>query len=68
MFFFDFEILVLGANYGTGRMGGLMSVFIMGVYDEDTDTFRTVCRVDYITMIISPLFLSRLEMDMMMQL
>lgn len=22
-----------------------MSVFMMGVYDEDTNTFRTVCRV-----------------------
>lgn len=24
------DLLVLGANYGTGRMGGLMSVFLMG--------------------------------------
>lgn len=39
------DLLVLGANYGTGKMGGLMSVFIMGVYDEATKKFKTVCRV-----------------------
>ncbi len=39
------DLIVLGANYGTGRMGGLMSVYIMGVWDPDTDQFKTVCRV-----------------------
>ncbi len=38
------DLLVLGANYGTGRMGGLMSVYIMGVHDPETDKFKTVCR------------------------
>eukprot|EP01117_Protostelium_nocturnum_P010644 TRINITY_DN3832_c0_g3_i2.p1 TRINITY_DN3832_c0_g3~~TRINITY_DN3832_c0_g3_i2.p1 ORF type:complete len:848 (+),score=249.92 TRINITY_DN3832_c0_g3_i2:325-2544(+) len=39
------DLLVLGANYGTGKMGGLMSVFLMGVYDKETKTYKTVTKV-----------------------
>jgi DNA ligase-3 len=38
------DLVVLGAYYGTGSKGGLMSVFLMGVYDEANDVFRTVCK------------------------
>ncbi|CAJ0920049.1 unnamed protein product, partial [Mesorhabditis belari] len=39
------DLIVLGAYYGTGNKGGKMSVFLMGVYDEDTETYRTVCKM-----------------------
>ena len=44
------DLLVLGAYYGTGRMGGLRSVFLMGVHDPKTGKFKTVCRVTKIFM------------------
>eukprot|EP00727_Mastigamoeba_balamuthi_P002230 m51a1_g12003 putative dna ligase 3 (895) ;mRNA; f:142-3815 len=39
------DLLVLGGYYGTGRLGGKVSVFLMGVYDQQDDVFRTVCKV-----------------------
>lgn len=39
------DLLVLGMYYGTGSKGGKMSIFLMGVYDEDEDNFKTVCKV-----------------------
>uniref|UniRef100_A0A6B2KYW2 DNA ligase n=1 Tax=Arcella intermedia TaxID=1963864 RepID=A0A6B2KYW2_9EUKA len=39
------DLIVLGAYYGTGNKGGLMSIFLMGVYDEKEDRFKTVCKV-----------------------
>lgn len=36
----DLDLLVLGANYGTGRRGGILSTFVLGVIDDersDTD-------------------------------
>ena len=33
------DLVVLGAWYGTGNKGGLMSVFLMGCYDEDSKRF-----------------------------
>ena len=30
------DLVVLGAWYGTGNKGGLMSVFLMGCYDENS--------------------------------
>lgn len=38
------DLIVLGANYGTGRYGGVMTAFIMGVFDPETEKFKTVCR------------------------
>eukprot|EP00057_Strongylocentrotus_purpuratus_P017005 XP_011671479.1 PREDICTED: DNA ligase 3 [Strongylocentrotus purpuratus] len=38
------DLLVLGAFYGTGTKGGMMSVFLMGVYDPNSDSFRTVTK------------------------
>ena len=39
------DLVVLGAWYGTGNKGGMMSVFLMGCYDEDRDTWVTVTKV-----------------------
>jgi len=39
------DLVVLGANYGTGKFGSLMSVFLMGTYDTDDKRWKTVCKV-----------------------
>ncbi|GJQ69356.1 lig3 [Trypoxylus dichotomus] len=39
------DLIVLGAWYGTGRMGGMMSIFLMGCYDEKKKQFLTVTKV-----------------------
>eukprot|EP01125_Pyxidicula_operculata_P015395 TRINITY_DN5220_c0_g1_i2.p1 TRINITY_DN5220_c0_g1~~TRINITY_DN5220_c0_g1_i2.p1 ORF type:complete len:896 (+),score=176.10 TRINITY_DN5220_c0_g1_i2:14-2701(+) len=39
------DLIVLGAYYGSGNKGGLKSIFLMGVYDPDSDSFKTVCKV-----------------------
>ncbi|XP_063909442.1 DNA ligase 3 isoform X2 [Zophobas morio] len=39
------DLIVLGAWYGTGKKGGIMSIFLMGCYDEDSDKFCTVSKV-----------------------
>jgi DNA ligase-3 len=36
------DLVVLGAYYGTGKKGGLMSVFLLGCYDQQTDRWYTV--------------------------
>lgn len=38
------DLIVLGAYFGTGLKGGLLSVFLMGVYDKESKTFKTVCK------------------------
>ncbi|XP_041479664.1 DNA ligase 3-like [Lytechinus variegatus] len=38
------DLLVLGAFYGTGTKGGMMSIFLMGVYDPASESFRTVTK------------------------
>uniref|UniRef100_A0A914RKD8 ATP-dependent DNA ligase family profile domain-containing protein n=1 Tax=Parascaris equorum TaxID=6256 RepID=A0A914RKD8_PAREQ len=38
------DLIVLGAYYGTGCKGGMMSVFLMGVYDETSNVFLTVTK------------------------
>jgi DNA ligase-3 len=38
------DLLVLGGYYGTGAKGGMLSVFLMGVYDEETQTYKTVTK------------------------
>ena len=39
------DLVVLGAYYGTGKKGGMKSVFLMGVYDEKQDKWLTVTKV-----------------------
>lgn len=39
------DLIVLGAWYGTGKKGGIMSIFLMGCYDENIDKFVTVSKV-----------------------
>jgi DNA ligase-3 len=38
------DLLVLGAYFGTGSKGGLLSVYLMGCYDKKSKTYKTVCR------------------------
>ncbi|XP_077998506.1 DNA ligase 3-like [Glandiceps talaboti] len=38
------DLVVLGAFYGTGNKGGIMSVFLMGVYDPVTMKWCTVTK------------------------
>lgn len=39
------DLIVLGAWYGTGKKGGMMSTFLMGCYDNSKDIFLTVTKV-----------------------
>ncbi|KAK7093638.1 hypothetical protein V1264_007347 [Littorina saxatilis] len=38
------DLIVLGAYYGTGNKGGLMSIFLMGCYDPASKQFCTVSK------------------------
>ncbi len=39
------DLVVIGALYGRGRKGGNLSSFLMAVYDDVNDVFRSVCKV-----------------------
>ncbi|XP_026281642.2 DNA ligase 3 [Frankliniella occidentalis] len=39
------DLVVLGAFYGTGQKGGMMSIFLMGCYDPATRRWCTVTKV-----------------------
>ncbi|EFA78161.1 BRCT domain-containing protein [Heterostelium album PN500] len=39
------DLLAIGGYYGTGTSGGLVTVFLMCCYDEETETYKTVCKV-----------------------
>ena len=39
------DLVVLGAWYGTGKMGGQYSIFLMGCYDKKTSLWKTVTKV-----------------------
>lgn len=39
------DLVVLGAYFGTGNKGGMMSVFLMGCYDEKCKRWCTVTKV-----------------------
>jgi len=39
------DLVIIGALYGRGRKGGILSSFLMAVYDKDNDVFKTVCKV-----------------------
>jgi len=39
------DLVVIGAFAGRGRRSGKFGALLMGAYDEDTDTFKSVCKV-----------------------
>lgn len=39
------DLVVLGAWFGTGKMGGQYSIFLMGCYDSKSRTWKTVTKV-----------------------
>ncbi len=39
------DLVVIGALYGRGRKGGNLSSFLMAVYDQKEDIFKSVCKV-----------------------
>lgn len=39
------DLVVIGANFGSGSKGGMLSTFLMGVYDPKTSKWKTVCKV-----------------------
>lgn len=39
------DLIVLGAWFGTGKKGGMMSIFLMGCYDKYTQKYCTVTKV-----------------------
>ena len=39
------DVRVLGAWYGNGRKAGWYSPFLVAVYDEETETYQSLCRV-----------------------
>lgn len=39
------DLIVLGAWFGTGKKGGMMSIFLMGCYDPYSQKFCTVTKV-----------------------
>ncbi|AOP31861.1 ATP-dependent DNA ligase [Volepox virus] len=38
------DLVVLGAYYGKGTKGGMMAVFLMGCYDDDSGKWKTVTK------------------------
>uniref|UniRef100_A0A2C9LSK5 ATP-dependent DNA ligase family profile domain-containing protein n=1 Tax=Biomphalaria glabrata TaxID=6526 RepID=A0A2C9LSK5_BIOGL len=38
------DLVVLGAYYGTGNKGGMMSIFLMGTFDPDKQRWVTVTK------------------------
>ncbi len=39
------DLVVVGGLYGRGRKAGYISSFLMAVYDDENDIFKTVCKV-----------------------
>ncbi|MEM2137451.1 MAG: ATP-dependent DNA ligase, partial [Candidatus Methanomethylicia archaeon] len=39
------DLVVVGAFWGKGKRAGGYGALLMAAYDEDTDTFKTVCKV-----------------------
>lgn len=39
------DLVILGAWYGTGKMGGQYSIFLMGCYDKKSRLWKTVTKV-----------------------
>lgn len=39
------DLVVLGAWFGTGKKGGMLSIFLMGCFDEKRNVWKTVTKV-----------------------
>ncbi len=39
------DLVVVGAFYGRGRKAGLLSSYLMAVYNHEEDVFKTICKV-----------------------
>lgn len=39
------DLCVLGGWFGTGKKGGMLSIFLMGTYDKKSKTWKTVTKV-----------------------
>lgn len=39
------DLVVIGGWYGTGKKGGMLSIFLMGCYDHGTKRWKTVTKV-----------------------
>ena len=39
------DLVVVGANYGTGKRTGTFGVFLMACYDQENDIFECCCLV-----------------------
>ena len=39
------DLVVVGAFYGRGKRGGMLSSLLMAAYDPERDLFKTVCKV-----------------------
>ncbi|TMW41098.1 hypothetical protein DOY81_013820, partial [Sarcophaga bullata] len=39
------DLVVLGASYGSGKKGGILSIFLMGCYDPRDKLWKTVTKV-----------------------
>lgn len=39
------DLVVLGAWFGTGKKGGMLSIFLMGCFDEAGNVWKTVTKV-----------------------
>jgi len=38
------DLCVIGADYGSGKRTGWFSSFLLGVYDEETNCFQSICK------------------------
>ena len=39
------DLVVIGAWWGNGRKAGWFSPFLLACYDEETETYQSVCKV-----------------------
>ncbi len=38
------DLVLVGADYGTGKRTGWFSSFLLACYNEDTERFQTICK------------------------
>ena len=39
------DLVPIGANYGSGKRKGLFGAFLLAVYNEDEETYETICKI-----------------------